>query len=79
MGISLCLDFGNTRLKVAVFNGRDFQEEINLPEATVESITALMNQWKPKKVILSSVINHDPAIESIMAEQTAFHQLSHAS
>lgn len=79
MGISLCLDFGNTRLKVAVFNGRDFQEEINLPEATVESITALMNQWKPKKVILSSVINHDPAIESIMAEQTTFHQLSHAS
>ncbi|MFN3299118.1 MAG: type III pantothenate kinase [Sediminibacterium sp.] len=79
MGISLCLDFGNTRLKVAVFNGRDFQEEINLPEATVESITALMNQWKPKKVILSSVINHDPAIESIMAEQTAFHRLSHAS
>lgn len=79
MGISLCLDFGNTRLKVAVFNGRDFQEEINLPEATVESITALMNQWKPKKVILSSVINHDSAIESIIAEQTAFHRLSHAS
>ncbi|OHC86999.1 MAG: type III pantothenate kinase [Sphingobacteriia bacterium RIFOXYD2_FULL_35_12] len=77
--MSLCLDFGNTRLKVAVFNGRDFQEEINLPEATVESITALMNQWKPKKVILSSVINHDPAIESIMAEQTVFHRLSHAS
>ena len=38
MGISLCLDFGNTRLKVAVFNGRDFQEEINLPDATVATI-----------------------------------------
>ena len=79
MGISLCLDFGNTRLKVAVFNGRDFQEEINLPEATVASITALMNQWEPKKVILSSVINHDPEIEGIMAAQTTFHRLSHAS
>jgi type III pantothenate kinase len=79
MGISLCLDFGNTRLKVAVFNGRDFQEEINLPDATPETIGSLMNQWKPDKVILSSVINHDPVIETLMAEQTAFHRLSHAS
>lgn len=79
MGISLCLDFGNTRLKVAVFNGRDFQEEISLSDATLESIGALMNQWKPEKVILSSVINHDPAIETFMAEQSTFHRLSHAS
>ncbi|MBA4259860.1 type III pantothenate kinase [Sediminibacterium sp.] len=79
MGISLCLDFGNTRLKVAVFNGRDFQEEINLPDATVATISALMNQWKPEKVILSSVINHDPAIETFMAEKTKFHRLNHTS
>lgn len=79
MGISLCLDFGNTRLKVAVFNGRDFQEEINLPDATVATISALMNQWKPEKAILSSVINHDPAIETFMAEKTKFHRLNHTS
>jgi type III pantothenate kinase len=79
MGISLCLDFGNTRLKVAVFNGRDFQEEINLPDATVATISALMNQWKPEKAILSSVINHDPAIEAFMAEKTKFHRLNHTS
>jgi type III pantothenate kinase len=79
MGISLCLDFGNTRLKVAVFNGRDFQEEINLPDATVATISALMNQWNPEKVILSSVINHDPAIETFMAEKTKFHRLNHTS
>lgn len=79
MGISLCLDFGNTRLKVAVFNGRYFQEEMNLPDATIETIAALMHQWKPNKVILSSVINHDPAIETFMSTQTRFHRLSHAS
>ncbi|MDO8996445.1 MAG: type III pantothenate kinase [Sediminibacterium sp.] len=79
MGISLCLDFGNTRLKVAVFNGRDFQEEINLPDATVATISTLMDQWKPEKVILSSVINHDPAIETFMAEKTKFHRLNHTS
>ncbi len=79
MGISLCLDFGNTRLKVAIFNGRDFQEEISLPDATVETIATLMTQWNPKKVILSSVINHDPAIETLMAAKTAFHKLGHTS
>jgi len=79
MGISLCLDFGNTRLKVAIFNGREFQEEISLPDARVDTITSLMTQWNPQKVILSSVINHDPAIETLMASRTAFHKLSHAS
>ncbi len=79
MGISLCLDFGNTRLKVAIFNGREFQEEISLPDATLDTITSLMTQWNPQKVILSSVINHDPAIETLMASRTAFHKLSHAS
>lgn len=79
MGISLCLDFGNTRLKVAVFNGRDFREEISLPDASVETIQSLMKQWNPQKVILSSVINHDPAIETEMSAQTAFHRLNHTS
>ena len=79
MGISLCLDFGNTRLKVAVFNGRDFKEEISLPDASVETIQSLMKQWNPQKVILSSVINHDPAIEKEMAAQTKFHRLNHTS
>ncbi len=79
MGISLCLDFGNTRQKVGVFKGRDFLKEINLPDTSLNSIEALLNEWSPEKIILSSVINHDPAIETFMAEKTRFHRLNHTS
>jgi type III pantothenate kinase len=79
MGISLCLDFGNTRQKVGVFNGRNFLKEINLPDTSLQSIEALLNEWNPEKIILSSVINHDPAIETYMAEKTKFHRLNYTS
>lgn len=79
MGISLCLDFGNTRQKVGVFKGRDFLKEINLPDTSLNSIEALLNEWSPEKIILSSVINHDPAIETFMAGKTRFHRLNYTS
>lgn len=79
MGISLCLDFGNTRQKVGVFKGRDFLKEINLPDTSLNSIEALLNEWSPEKIILSSVINHDPAIETFMTGKTRFHRLNHTS
>ncbi|WP_051417341.1 type III pantothenate kinase [Sediminibacterium salmoneum] len=79
MGISICLDFGNTRQKAGVFKGREFLKEINLPDTSLNSIEALLKEWSPEKIILSSVINHDPAIETFMAEKTIFHRLNHTS
>ena len=79
MEISLCLDFGNTRQKVGVFKGRDFLKEINLPDTSLISIEDLLNEWNPEKIILSSVINHDPAIETYMAAKSKFHRLNHTS
>ncbi len=79
MGISLCLDFGNTRQKVGVFKGRDFLKEINLPDTSLNCIEALLNEWSPEKIILSSVINHDPAIETYLAAKSKFHRLNHTS
>jgi type III pantothenate kinase len=74
---TICFDFGNTRLKAAIFDGSNFIEEITLPDdelATIENILALHH---PSKTILSSVINHNPAIENLLAQQSAFHKLSH--
>ena len=75
----MCLDFGNTRQKVGVFKGRDFLKEINLPDTSLISIEDLLNEWNPEKIILSSVINHDPAIETYMAAKSKFHRLNHTS
>jgi type III pantothenate kinase len=77
MIITLCFDFGNTRKKVAVFKGAEIKEILVLPDNTVQAVQNLVDRFKPSKTILSSVIDHDPSIESLLASATSFHKLSH--
>jgi type III pantothenate kinase len=79
MQITLCFDFGNTRLKCAVFDGRDFKEEVVLKDASTASVQLLIEQYKPDSSIVSSVINHPPEIEVLLAKHTRFHKLGHTS
>ncbi|MFM2326444.1 MAG: hypothetical protein RIR31_646 [Bacteroidota bacterium] len=74
---TLCFDFGNTRLKVAVFVNDSFTEEITLPNDEIFTIERLIAIQQPQKTILSSVVNHNPAIEKYLADNTAFHKISH--
>ena len=76
---TLCLDFGNTRLKAGIFNDDIFKEELLLEDDSAETIEALIKKFQPQKSILSSVINHNAAIENILSSATAFHKLSHNS
>jgi len=76
---TLCLDFGNTRLKAAIFNGDKIETVITLPNDAVESIEQLVSAYNPGKSILSSVINHNPEIENLLAAKTKFHLLNHLS
>lgn len=79
MQTTLCFDFGNTRLKCAVFEGRDFKEEVVLEVANTASVQLLIEQYKPDSSIVSSVINHPPEIEVLLAKHTRFHKLGHTS
>jgi type III pantothenate kinase len=79
MQTTLCFDFGNTRLKCAVFEDRNFKEERILFTAEETSIQELIDEYKPAKSILSSVINHPLHIESLLAKHTRFHKLDHNS
>jgi type III pantothenate kinase len=74
---TLCFDFGNTRLKAAVFENEKISEEITLADDRAESIEKLLNVYNPQRTILSSVIDHHTAIERILAEKTVFHKISH--
>lgn len=74
---TLCLDFGNTRLKYAIFRG-DHMESVSVMEHDgPDLVRELVQQYHPQKSILSSVVNHPPEIETILAEASAFHKLSH--
>jgi type III pantothenate kinase len=78
MNKTLCLDFGNTRLKCAIFN-KELEDVIVLPGDNVSVIEELVEKYKPSKTILSSVINHDIAIEKLLNDKTKFHKLGAAS
>lgn len=79
MQTTLCFDFGNTRLKCAVFEDRAFKEVLVLENDQPETIQELIHRFRPSKSILSSVIHHSPSLETQLANHTHFHKLSHLS
>ena len=77
MSTTICFDFGNTRLKAAVFEENHLKEIIILPDDNRETIEEVLQKHKPKYSILSSVVNHQPVVEDVLAAKTNFHKLSH--
>lgn len=75
MSISICFDFGNTRLKAGIFNENELLWVRVLDNAETSTIQALMDEWKPQKTILSSVIHHSKEIENLLSKQSQFHLL----
>jgi type III pantothenate kinase len=73
MQTTLCFDFGNTRLKCAVFEDAAFRDVIVLDSN--DTLEQLLQQYKPAKSILASVINNNTAVEDILASRTRFHKL----
>lgn len=76
---TLCFDFGNTRRKCAIFEGDSLQELLVLENDHDDTIQQLIQKYRPSKSILSSVINHNPGIEPLLAATTRFHKLDHQS
>lgn len=79
MQTTLCFDFGNTRLKCAVFNDAHLKEVVVLENDAISTIQQLIQEHGATKSILSSVVNHNAAIETVLATETKFHKLNHAS
>ncbi len=76
----LCLDFGNTRCKAALFSNGQLQKTVSLPDDHLpEAIAQLLNDYQPVQSILSSVIHHDPAIDNLLHRRTQFHRLAAGS
>jgi type III pantothenate kinase len=77
--ITLCFDFGNTRLKCGVMNGDVLEEVVVLEDDSSPVIKALIEKYKPAKSILSSVIDHNAELESLLGAASKFHRLDHTS
>jgi type III pantothenate kinase len=76
---TLCIDFGNTRQKAAFFEGFSLVEVRYFTNDLEHSLADMLADWKPGRAILSSVINHPPAIESMLHSATRVHILTAGS
>ena len=50
-----------------------------MPDDSIETLQQVLVKHHPDKAILSSVIEHNPAIDELLARNTVFHKLSHES
>lgn len=73
---TICFDFGNTRKKAAVFEGKKIMHTHYLADDSEKVLKSFLEEYIPQKTILSSVIKHNPAIEAILSQKSAFHKLS---
>ena len=73
--ITLCFDFGNTRLKCGVFIDEELSDVLTMQDDNTGDIHALLEKYKPGYTILSSVINHDTETEKILSERSTFLKL----
>ena len=79
MPTTFCLDFGNSRLKLAIFEGRELKEVVILETDHPASMEKYIDQYHPDRSILSSVIAHDIALEELLIQKTKFHKLNYQS
>ncbi|MBL7741735.1 MAG: type III pantothenate kinase [Chitinophagaceae bacterium] len=77
MSVTLCFDFGNTRKKAAIFRRNEIDKVMVLPDDEATTIQSLLDKYQPHKSILSSVIDHNAAIEELLGSKTKYHRLSH--
>lgn len=77
MSTKLCFDFGNTRMKCAVFNNGNLEQTEVLENDSRPTIEALVEKYQPTSSILSSVIHHQAEVEDVLHHHTQFHKLSH--
>lgn len=76
IGPIFCFDLGNTRLKCGIMQGGELREERFFSEvALLAEVEALLAQWRPAAAVLSSVIEHPPGLEALLAAQTRFVKL----
>lgn len=70
--MNLCLDFGNSLCKAAIFEKDQLIERFSFTQQqSLQAVEDILATYAPEKAILSSVIHHDPEIERVLSEKCA--------
>lgn len=67
MSLNLCIDWGNTNIKAALFVDNRIDKQISISENTaLEQLTDILETYKPEKAILCSVAKHSSEFEDLL-------------
>jgi type III pantothenate kinase len=67
MSINLCIDWGNTNIKAAIFDNTQLTKQfIFSPDVSNEKVTDILNTYKPSKAIFCSVVSHDNELADLV-------------
>jgi type III pantothenate kinase len=67
MSINLCIDWGNTNVKAAIFDNDNLVKQFTFSEETVlEKVSSLIEAYNPVKAILCSVVHNDDELVSLV-------------
>ncbi len=70
MSINLCVDWGNTNIKAAIFDNDKLQKQVVCDEGTaVQKVSELMDTYKPVKAITCSVATHGDELENMIVSR----------
>ncbi|RYD57858.1 MAG: type III pantothenate kinase [Sphingobacteriales bacterium] len=69
MSATLCIDWGNSRVKAAIFKDKKLVEVQNFSDSeAANSLASLISQHQPTKGILCSVVKHPQDVEQMLRE-----------
>lgn len=73
MSLHVCIDWGNTRVKAAVFQNDEIIKSFNFSEQeAIGGIESILTEFRPHKSILSSVVYHPEALEELLQINTQY-------
>lgn len=67
MSVNLCIDWGNTNVKAAIFDNDTLQKQFAFSgEAALEKVSGLLDVYQPSKAILCSVVHHNDEVTHLV-------------
>lgn len=67
MSINLCIDWGNTAVKAAIFDNDTLVKQDSFKdEQALEKVSQMMEAYQPAKAIICSVVHHDGEVDQLV-------------
>ena len=67
MSVNLCIDWGNTSVKAAIFENDKLQKQFTFSgEAALEKVTSILELYQPVKAIMCSVVHHSDEVGQLV-------------